>query len=129
LLTRRADVEKNISSKKRTLAGGSTTSIGAPFIQAADAPQLSSSAFHGTSPSRRHGCGGGIQADTSDAAAHELTVSRQLQFIAKREGLLAMGQGAGASSATAKPFKSQADLAVALQADWNAILAAQNLIM
>ena len=125
LLARRADAEKNTGSKKRALAGGSATSIGAPFVQAA--PHLSSSAFHGTSASQRHGSG--LQADTSDAAANELTVSRQLQFIAKREGLLAKGQGAGASSATAKPFKSRAELAIALQADWNAILAAQNLIM
>lgn len=127
LLARRADVEKNIGSKKRALAGGSVTRIGAPFMQTADAPHLSSSAFHGTSTSLRHGTE--LQADASDAGANELTVSRQLQFIAKREGLLAKGQGAGASSATAKSFKSRAELAIALQADWNAILAAQNLIM
>jgi hypothetical protein len=53
---------------------------------------------------------------------------RQLQLIAMRKSLLAIGQGSGASSATGKPFESRAELAVALQADWNTILVAQNLI-
>ena len=129
LLTRQADAEKCIAEgvDKASIAGLKATSIGAPFQ--VDAPQLSLSAFKGTvkSASQPRTAGGPPAGTHAAATGHRL--SRQLQFISKRETLLAKGQGAGASSATAKPFKTRAELAAALQADWNAILAAQNLIM
>jgi len=67
--------------------------------------------------------------DNSDRTLTEHKASRQLQFIAKRESLLSKGQGSGASSATRKPFRSRQELALGLQADWTAILAALHLVM
>ena len=82
-------------------------------------------------PPAHSGSGGGLTSVLSAAAAPMSgpKASRQLQFIAKRESLLSKGQGSGASSATGKPFRSRQELALGLQADWTAILAALHLVM
>ena len=112
LMTRQSDKDGVASAGKGSCAGASVTGAGPPAVVAVAAEGASSSVL-----------------SAAAAPVSGPKASRQLQFIAKRESLLAKGHGSGASSATGRPFRTRQELALGLQADWTAILAALHLVM